>query len=483
MNLYKLRQKALIPLLAISLFALPTVAGAAEATDAAAESSDMAIIQEVLDYLEAYNIEGAEKELFLENAIRGMVYTLDDPYSDYYTEEELRDFEDSINQEYIGIGVTLRFYNNNLYITEVLAGSPASKSGLMQNDIIKKVNGQRIRTTDDILLISGEEGSEATLTIVRGNKTLTIPVARTHFAMPSVKGYMIPSTRIGYIAITSFSETADKEFDTELNKLRKAGMKSIVLDLRNNLGGYVDAAQNIAKRFIRNGTLMYTADQSGVLEAVPITDGEDINMPVVVLTNELTASSSEILTGALHDNGIATVVGSQTYGKARIQNLFTLSNGSSLKLTIQRYLTPNLVDFDHIGLTPDIEVNYSSIAQLITGLYKAGLRNVDIQATASSFSINGIPFGGEYIDVIQSGNKVYVSSRILGSLVKGSVTWDNTNQKLIIKDTSGKISGFSIASKSAKIVDSQSYIEMHEFQKKFKDVKWSYQQGVLKLSK
>ncbi|MNM91903.1 putative CtpA-like serine protease [compost metagenome] len=481
MNLYKLRQKALIPLLAISLFILPTAAGAAEATNAS-ESSDMAIIQEVLDYLEAYNIEGAEKELFLENAIRGMVYTLDDPYSDYYTEEELQDFEDSINQEFVGIGVTLRFNNNKLYITEVLAGSPASISGLKQNDIIKKVDGQAISSMEDTMLISGEEGTKATLTVLRGNKLLKISVTRTHFTLPSVKSSMIPTTRIGYISITSFSDTADKEFDIELDKLRKAGMKSIVLDLRNNLGGYVDVAQNIAKRFIKNGTLMYTADQSGVLEKVAITDGENIGMPVVVLTNELTASSSEILTGALHDNGIATVVGSQTYGKARIQNLFTLSNGSSLKLTVLRYLTPNKLDFNHIGLTPDIEVNDNSVAQLITGLYKAGLRTVDIQATTSSFSVNGVAFGGEYIDVIQSGDKVYVPSRILGSLVKGSVNWDNTNQKLIITDSSGKMSGFSIAAKSAKIVDSQSYIEMHDFQKKFKDVKWSYQQGVLKLS-
>ncbi|SDF14845.1 carboxyl-terminal processing protease [Fontibacillus panacisegetis] len=482
MNLYKLRQKALIPLLAISIFALPAAAGAAEATNVA-ESSDMAILQEVLDYLEAYNIEGAERELLLENAIRGMVYTLDDPYSDYYSKEELQQFEDSINQEYVGIGVTLRFNNNNLYITEVLAGSPASKSGLKQNDIIKKVDGQAVKSIDDIMLISGEEDSKVAITILRGDKTLAIPVTRTHFTLPSVKGSMIPSTRIGYIAITSFSDTADQEFDSELDKLRKAGMKSIVLDLRDNLGGYVEVAQNIAKRFIKNGTLMYTADQSGVLEEIPITDGENIGMPVVVLTNELTASASEILTGALHDNGVATVIGSQTYGKARIQNLFTLSNGSSLKLTVQRYLTPNKLDFNHTGLTPDIEVSNSSVAQLITGLYKAGLRTIDIQATASSFSVNGASFGGEFIDIIQSGNKVYVSSRVLGSLVKGSVTWDNINQKLIITDSSGKKSGFSIAAKSAKMVDSQSYIELHDFQKKFTDVKWSYQQGVLKLSK
>ncbi|MNE35477.1 hypothetical protein D3C80_1292380 [compost metagenome] len=163
--------------------------------------------------------------------------------------------------------------------------------------------------------------------------------------------------------------------------------------------------------------------------------------------------------------------------------MFTLSNGGSLKLTVLRYLTPNKLDFNEIGLTPDVLVNSSSVAQLITALNKAGLRSIDINATASSLSINGASFHGEYIDVVQDGNKVYISSHILAALVKGSITWDSTNRKVIVTDSSGKKTGFSIAAKSAKIVDNLTCIELHDFQKKFTDVKWSYQQGVLKLSK
>lgn len=482
MNWYKIRQKALIPFLALALFTLPTAASAAEATDNVV-SSDMEILQEVLDYLDAYNIEGAERQQFLENAIRGMVYTLEDPYSDYFTEEELLDFEHNLNQEYIGIGVTLRFHNDNLYITGVMAGSPASSAGLKQNDIIKKVDGQAVTSIESVSLISGKEGSIVKLTIQRDSKTSIVPITRGQFSIPSVTSTMIPSTRIGYIAISSFSETSDQEFDKEFTKLRNAGMKSVVLDLRDNLGGYVDASYNIAKRFIKNGTLMYVSDQSGDLQEVRITDGENIDMPVIILTNELTASASEILTGALHDNKVATVIGAQTYGKARIQSLFALSNGGSLKLTVQRYLTPNRLDFNEIGLTPDIEVSSSNPAsQLITGLYKAGLKNMEINATASSFNINGANVEGQYIDVIQKGDKVYVPARVLGSLLNSSVTWDAKNKKIILSDSNGKMNGFTTASKSAQIIGDQSYIELHEFQKKYKNIKWSYQKGILKLS-
>ncbi|GIP54687.1 MULTISPECIES: S41 family peptidase [Paenibacillus] len=486
MKLNKFYRKALIPLLAIPLLGLPQAAGAAadsaKAAEEAGQTSEMEIIQEVLNYLDAYNIEGADRELFLENAIRGMVYTLDDPYSDYYTAEELAEFEDSVNQEFVGIGVTLRFTGNKLYITDVLPGSPAGSAGLKKGDIIAKVDGEPVKTGEDILRIQGEENTKVLLGITRGNQNLSLSVKRSHFSLPSVTGSYIPSGRIGYITLSSFSENADKEFAAELDKLRKAGMRSMVLDLRDNLGGYVDSAANIAKYFMKSGTLMYTSGQNGELEAVTISGGQDIGMPVVILTNELTASASEILTGALHDNGIATVVGTQTYGKARIQNVFTLSNGSSLKLTVQRYFTPKREDFNHVGLKPDIEVMNNATAQLITALNKAGARTIELSGNASSLTINGVAFSG-YVDTLQSGDKLYVPSRILAALLKGDVAWSASTQKLTVTNAAGSKAGFTIAAKTAKMIDGETYVEIHEFQKKFPDIKWSFKQGTLHLSK
>lgn len=484
MTLSYIRKYALIPLLSLTLLGLPQAAGAAEAAAAAnetAEASDLVVLQEVLDYLEAYNIEGAERQEFLDNAVRGMVYSLDDPYSDYFTEEELQSFEDGVNQEYVGIGVTLRFYEDKLYITDVLKNSPAAKAGLLQGDIVTKVDGQPVTGIEDVDRIQGEENTQVKITVNRGGQSLAFPITRAHFSLPSVTGSVIPSSRVGYIAISSFSDTADEEFAEELSRLRQAGIGALVLDLRDNLGGYVESAANIATYFMKEGVLMYTADQSEELEPVTITDGEDIGMPVVVLTNGLTASASEILTGALRDNGLATVVGSQTYGKARIQNVFTLSDGSALKLTVQAYLTPDLEDFNHVGLKPDIEVDNNAAAQLITGLYQAGVRQIELNGGPASLNINGAAFDG-YIDVLQSGGKIYVPSRILAALIQGEAAWTTSTQKLTITDSSGKQTGFTVAAGSVKLADNESYLELHAFQQKFPALTWSYTQGQLKLS-
>ncbi|WP_375143000.1 S41 family peptidase [Paenibacillus sp. D2_2] len=329
--------------------------------------------------------------------------------------------------------------------------------------------------------LSGQADTIIRITVKRGTSNLTFPVKRTEFSLNSVTGKLIPSSTIGYISIASFSEDADEEFAKVLSTLKGQGMKSMVLDLRDNLGGYVESAQNIASQFMKSGTLMYTADKSGKLEKVSITDGKDIGMPVIVLTNEWTASASEILTGALHDNGIAKVIGAQTYGKARIQNVFQLSNGGYLKMTIERYLTPNKVDFNHIGLKPDIEITGSPVAQLIAGLHKAGLKHVDLSGSAYSLKVNGVELNG-YIDTVQNGSKVYAPARVLAALIQGSTTWNKAAQKLVITDQSGKKTGFTLASKSIKMIDDESYVELHDFAQKFPNLKWSYGQGIIHLS-
>lgn len=481
------RKYAIIPLLALSLLGLPQAAGAAESSTVAneaseaAENSDLVVLEEVLDLLDAYNIEGVEREQFLENAIRGAVYSLDDPYSDYFTEEELQSFEEGLNQEYVGIGAMLRYTEGKLYITDVLEGSPAATAGLKQNDIITLVDGKAVTGGEDITRIQGQENTIVNLTVSRNGEKLNFPIKRAHFSMPSVTGMLIPSSKVGYIAISSFSENADDEFVAELNSLRKQGIGALVLDLRDNLGGYVEAAANIAKHFMKDGVLMYTADQSGTLQPYTIEGGENIGMPVVVLVNEMTASASEILTGALRDNGIAKVVGTQTYGKARIQKLFDLSNGSSLKLTVQRYLTPKQEDFNHIGLKPDMEVGGSAAAQLVTGLYQAGVRKIELRGSPASLTINGASFAG-FVDVLKNGGKIYVPARILAALMQGEPAWNADVQKLTITDSSGKTIGFSTASKSIKVVYGESYVELHDFQQKYPSLVWSYKQGTLQLS-
>lgn len=470
---------ALISLLFLAL-CFPQAAYADQSDKQAAELGDLEILQEVLQYLNDNNIEGVQREEFIENAIRGMVYTLDDPYSDYFTKEELEEFEGQLNQEYVGIGVLVRFIKDQLYVTEVLDGSPAKSAGLRKGDIIAQVDGHEVTSPDDIYLIQGEENTKVKVTVKRGSSQLSFQITRAHFALPAVSSRLISAGDIGYIAISTFSDQADEEFAVHLNKLRKLGMKSLVLDLRDNLGGYVESAQNIAKQFFKDGVLMYIESQNGRLEAIKITDGSSLGMPVVILTNEWTASASEILTAALRDNGIATVVGTQTYGKARIQNVYSLSNGGSLKLTILKYLTPNLEDFNYFGLEPDIEVNLSSTAQLITAMHQIGLKNMEVSGSPSELNINNVSFTG-YLDVVQEGSKVYAPSRVLAALVQGQASWTTDTGVLTITGDSGKQQQFKRSTGSVKILNDETYIELQEFQKKYPAIEWSYQKGILKL--
>lgn len=152
-----------------------------------------------------------------------------------------------------------------------------------------------------------------------------------------------------------------------------------------------------------------------------------------------------------------------------------------MKLTVQAYLTPNKLDFNHVGLKPDVEVKNNAAAQLITGMYAAGVRHISVSGGPASLNINGAAFPG-YIDVIQDGKLIYAPSRLLSSLIQGTPVWDSKNGKLTITDSLGKQTGFTLAAKTIKVVDGEAYLELHEFQKKYPKLTWSYKQGILNLS-
>ncbi|MBW4080924.1 S41 family peptidase [Paenibacillus sp. S150] len=464
--------------LALSIVFAP--AASAETTAQNEAASRLDLINEVMNYLETYNLTGVDQDTLIRGAIDGMVNTLDDPYSMYFDSEEAAEFEHQVDLEYVGIGIKLMYTSKELYIEEVIPASPAEQAGLKRGDVILKINGVAIEDTEGDEL-SGTAGTKVTLLISRNGVNKTYSVTRNEIASASVTGKIVGSS-IAYISINGFTQTADEEFTAVLDKLRTAGMKSMVLDLRDNTGGYMESAYNIAAKFIASGIMMYTSDQSGTLTPIAITDGSKIGVPVVVLTNEYTASASEALTGALRDNKLATIVGTRTYGKARIQSLLPMSNGDMLKLTTQKYLTPNKEDFNHIGLTPDITVQ-GYTAQLITALQIAGLNGISAAGDNHILDINGVPFAGN-VGLLKQGDKIYASAKVLAALTESELTWDSKNKKVLITAGDGTLSGFTLASKDAVISDDETYIELNAFKKKFPAFTWSYNSTLnqLKLS-
>lgn len=481
----KLMTTVLSGCLAVSLVLAPAALAAdstqtAEAADSTKAASSTDLINEIMEYLEKYNVEGVDKDTLVRGAIDGMVDTLDDPYSQYFDADEAAEFSHQVDLEYVGIGVRMMYTSNDLYIEEVMPGSPAEKAGLKRGDTILKINGIKIEDTQGDEL-GGKAGTKVTLLVKRNGALKSYNVVRSDIESVSVTSKIL-GQKVAYISIGGFTQNADEEFSAALDKMRAAGMKSLVLDLRDNTGGYMDSAYNIASKFMDKGIMMYTSDVSGVLTPVAITDGSKIGVPVVVLTNELTASASEALTGALRDNKLATVVGTRSYGKARIQSLIPVSGGAQLKLTTQKYLTPNKEDFNHIGLSPDIEVQ-GKTAQLLTALQLAGMTSITASGDNHILDVNGIPFAGN-VGLLKQGDKIYASAKVLAALTESELTWDSKNKKVVITTGAGAVYGFTQASKEGIIYNNETYIELNAFKKKFPVLTWSYNssQNQLKLS-
>jgi carboxyl-terminal processing protease len=470
--------KVMTALLSGCLALTLVLAPVASAAETAKNASNEDLINEVMQYLEMYNLSGVDKNILIRGAIDGMVNTLDDPYSQYFDSNEASEFAHQVDLEFVGIGVRLQYTSTELYIEEVIPGSPAEKAGLKRGDIILKVNGVPVEETEGDEL-SGTAGTQVTLLIQRGGVAKSYRITRAEMASTSVTGQIV-GPKIAYISLSGFTQTADEEFAAVLKKMRAAGMKSMVLDLRDNVGGYMDSAYNIASMFMDKGIMMYTSDQTGKLTPVTITDGSKIGVPVVVLTNAYTASASEALTGALRDNKLATVVGTRSFGKARIQSLLPISNGDTLKLTTQKYLTPNKEDFNHIGLAPTIEVQ-GKTAQLITALKIAGMNGIVASGDNHILDINGTAFAGN-VGLIKQGNSIYASARVLSALVEGDISWDAKNKKVIVTNGAGVASGFSTASKAALSKDGETYIELNAFKQKFPALTWSYNTTQNKLN-
>lgn len=294
-------------------------------------------------------------EDLVNGAIKGMFYGLDDPYSQYYTKEEFDKLKEQTTGSFVGIGVYLSpNETDEITVISPIEGSPAQKAGLKAGDKIIKVDGKVVSAKDvdkAISMIKGKEGTKVELTIKRDEEMFDVKVLREEIVTHTVSEEKLEDN-IGYIKITSFNENTFEDFKVSLNNL--GDIKGLVIDVRDNPGGLLNVCKDIADTLIGEGTIVYTKDNKGNTEYLK-SDKEKIDVPIVVLTNESSASASEILTGAIIDNKAGISVGTTTFGKGLVQSVRELKDGTGYKLTISQYFTPSGEYINEKGIKPTIE--------------------------------------------------------------------------------------------------------------------------------
>lgn len=319
-------------------------------------------LEEIYETVQEYFYFGADNQKMLEYTAKGLMAGMDDPYSFYYSPEEFAQMQEDDEGKYVGIGVLILTDNKSgtCTISRVFKGSPAEEAGVMRGDILYKVgedlfvNAETIN--EAVSIMRGEPGTKVDVTFLRKEEEITFNIERREVQTNQVESAII-EPGIGYIAMYQFAGEAEKEFTNALNELLEQGAKSLIIDLRDNTGGWVEQARVIGDLFMDKGELCYLVDKNGMEEhSYPTYDGKT-EIPITILVNEMTASSSEILTGALRDCANATVVGTKTFGKGIVQAVLDVGNsGAGFQLTILEYFTPKGSKVHEIGITPDIIV-------------------------------------------------------------------------------------------------------------------------------
>lgn len=318
----------------------------------------LAEIQRVIDE----NFSGEiDKEKLKDYMYIGYVSGLEDRYSYYMNKETFEEFIKQSEGSYVGIGVSTKIdkKDNKIKIVSIFEGSNASSAGIQIGDKIIKVSGTPVdqsNYTEAVSAIRGGEDTKVKLTILRENenKIFETEVIRKNIDIPTVNGKLLEN-EIGYIKINEFDRVTYNQYTTTFNNLKEQGMKRLIIDLRNNPGGLLDTVVKITDSLVPKGTITYVEDKHGN-KSYEYSDENCINMPLVILVNGNSASASEVLSGAVKDFGVGKLVGENTFGKGVVQNIFKLSDGSGIKVTIAKYYTPNGICIHGEGIQPDYEV-------------------------------------------------------------------------------------------------------------------------------
>jgi carboxyl-terminal processing protease len=321
---------------------------------------DYSTVDEVYRVLQNDFDGNLDRAKLIDGLKSGLVSAAGDPYTEYFSPKEAKDFNDQLKGSITGIGAELGTNNNNIVIVSPLAGFPADKAGLKPKDIVAAVDGKAttgMSVSSVVQKIRGKEGTTVTLAIIRdGGNPFNVTIARQKITVPSVK-YQIDGN-IGYMKINQFTDDTTKLAQNAAQEFKSAGVKGIILDVRGNPGGYLSASTDIASLWLDEGKTVVQQKRGNKIVGTQKASGNNLlkGIPTIVLIDEGSASASEILAGALNDNLAATLVGQKSFGKGSVQQVENLSGGSEIKVTIARWYTPLGKNIDNQGIKPEIQV-------------------------------------------------------------------------------------------------------------------------------
>ncbi len=365
---------ALVVLLLTGLVSCGARLRSGESTGSGSTASGDAVISEeaktklsrmrsAIDQSYLYEVD---EDAVTEGLYAGYVEGLNDPYTVYYDEEETEALLAQTSGEFIGIGAVLteNLTTGVITILKVYPDSPAEKAGLLDGDILYKVGDTEVTgkdLNDVVSFVRGEKGTRVQLTVCRGEEyeEITVTAVRDNIEAQTVE-YEMLEDGIGYLALSEFDTVSFDQYKSAMDALEADGMQGLIVDLRNNPGGNLSTVCEIVNLMVPKGLIVYTEDKYGNRQEYSSDGSHQFTKPLVVLVNGNSASASEIYAGAIQDYDAGKIVGTQTYGKGVVQQLFDLGDGTSMKLTVSQYFTPNGRNIQDVGITPDVEVAYEA---------------------------------------------------------------------------------------------------------------------------
>ncbi len=322
-------------------------------------------LAQALNLIDKHYYYGIDKKAFVDNTLKTMLNSLNDPYTTYMDTEEFSKFSQLISGTYAGIGAVVLWDDElkAVVIVKPFDGSPAQNAGLVKGDKVLKIDGEDFADIDldrAVSKMKGEKGTHVLLTVLKADtgETMDIDVVRDNILVPSVDSEL--KGEVGYIALSMFDAHTADEFNNHLNSMLNQGAKSILLDLRDNGGGLVDSAISVSNLLLKKDDMIFYTENKEGKRVEYKSQGGQLDMPIAVLINENSASAAELLAGTLRDNTGAPLIGKKSYGKGVVQMTYPFADGSVVKLTVEKYYTPNGHDINNIGIAPDYEVDLLS---------------------------------------------------------------------------------------------------------------------------